>query len=413
MRDSTTKFKIKIYLIALSIVCFCTMLFLNRPAPLSQTNSIDGSPTSQSMESTSSQYQNEDEQMSTAQSRPPDTEQSLSDNEHPVKLVALENRIYHAAFPDFGSFEDEVDKDRISDFTDLVNKDIAWGYFSNNWFDGIKFPTQQVETLRQMGITPLIRLMPRSQFQDSGQDPVYTLEGIVNGQFDTALREWARQASSVQIPLLVEFGTEMNGDWFTWAGRYNGADSTDTYGDRTQADGPEKFKDAYRHIVDIFREEDANNITWFFHVNITSAPDADWNQPQQYYPGDDYVDWIGVSVYGAQSEDDTWISFENIMNDHFDAIVAISQQKPIAILEFGVEERENESKADWINGALNAILRGDYPRVKAISYWHSNWTNADGSSSRLRLDSSQESANNYRSLIQSPLFESTPVFLSE
>lgn len=408
-----TKYKLIIYLASLGIICVNIVLLLNRPTSPDEPPVIDDQFAPQDGEWGSSTSRNDEPNSGVDESPEPAAAKDQPAAARGVKLVAPENGIYHGAFPDFGPFEDEVTTDRITAFTDLVEKDIAWGYFSDNWFDGIQFPTEEVETLRDAGVTPFIRLMPRSRFQDSGQDPVYTLRGIVAGEFDAPLREWARQARAVDIPLLVEFGTEMNGDWFTWAGVYNGADTTDRYGDPTQADGPEIFQDAYRHIVDIFRAEGVDNVTWFFHVNIVSSPDVAWNHPSQYYPGDAYVDWIGVSVYGAQQDGDQWVSFANIMDEHFDDVAAISPQKPVAILEFGVDEREGASKADWISDALNAILRGEYPRVNAVSYWHSTWSNDDDSMSRLRLDSSKESLDSYRSLIGSPVFETATVFRSE
>lgn len=423
MNHHFTLLFIIISLIALSVAGLGVLLVTDQRNPSSESEATDHihstephpdteTPPPLNTERPAEMHHDEDTN-ETSQVEASSTVEAISPNQSHVQLVPLADGVYHGAFPDFGPSEDEVTSERINAFVDLIGKDIAWGYFSDNWFDGITFPATEVATLRQHGITPFIRLMPRSQFQNSGQDPVYTLDAIREGTFDTALREWARQARSTDTPLLVEFGTEMNGNWFTWAGLYNGGDSTTSYGDPEHADGPERFIDAYRHIVDLFRSEGAHNITWFFHINLESAPDAAWNQPAAYYPGDAYVDWIGISVYGAQRTGDPWISFQERMDTHYDRIANIAPHTPIAILEFGVDERPGESKADWINDALTTILEGRYPRIKAISYWHSTWTNTDTSLSRLRLDSSEESLRAYRELITSPSFSTTPRFSSE
>src|SRR6266540_1670081 len=134
------------------------------------------------------------------------------------------------------------------------------------------------------------------------------MQKSIDGEFDQALRAWARAASATRIPLLVEFGAEVNADWFPWNGRYNGADKRDGYGDPSAPDGAERFRDAYRHIVRLCRHEGADNITWFYHILdpvLASAISEDAERAlttslAAYYPGDEYIDWIGISVYGPQ-----------------------------------------------------------------------------------------------------------------
>lgn len=327
-----------------------------------------------------------------------------------LKLLPPKTGVYHGAFAEFSPYEDIVTDEMIVDFETLVGKEIVWGYFSNNWFKGIVYPKQQIETLHKNGVVPFVRLMPRSRFQVGGQDPVYTLQKIIDGDFDIELREWARQAKKSGIPLLVEFGTEVNGNWFTWSGVSNGGGVTSEFGDPNIPDGPERFQVAYRHIIDLFKEEQAYNITWFFHVNLISGPLEEWNQPQFYYPGDDYIDWIGVSVYGAQRDSDPWVSFTKLMDEHFDVIKNISPTKPVAILEFGTVQRSGEDKAGWIKDALESIKSERYQNIKAISYWHSKWINEDGFVSNMRLNSSQESLQAYREFIQDSFFVSTSTF---
>ncbi len=245
--------------------------------------------------------------------------------------------IYHAANPDFGGSEDKVISQSIKNFETLAKKKIVWAYFSNNWYDAIKFPLSEVNTIHKSGKIPFIRLMPRSDFKENGPDPLYTLQKIIDGEFDKALSEWAIDAKNAGIPLLIEFGTEVNGDWFPWNGSYNGGGTTDLYGDRKKADGPECFRDAYRHIITIFRHNKVDNITWFFHVNALSYPEDSWNEIEQYYPGDTYIDWLGISVYGPQTKEDTYDSFTDIMDKVYPQLTQISK-KPIAILEWGITE---------------------------------------------------------------------------
>ena len=52
-----------------------------------------------------------------------------------------------------------------------------------------------------------------------------------------------------------------------------------------------------------------NNIQWLFHTNNFSFPMDRWNFAPAYYPGSDYVDWLGLSVYGQQFTDEPWAEF--------------------------------------------------------------------------------------------------------
>jgi hypothetical protein len=255
------------------------------------------------------------------------------------KLIEPISGIYHSAYPDFGGTEDVVTAKRIKDFETLVNKNIVWAYFSNNWYDNIQFPLTAVKTIHSTGKIPFIRIMPRTNFDEGGPDPNYTMQKIIDGDFDAELTQWAIDAKNTNIPLLVEFGTEVNGNWFPWNGQYNGAGETTGYGDPNLYDGAERFRDAYRHIIDICNTNGANNITWFFHVDAYSEPNTDWNKIENYYPGDNYIDWLGVSIYGPQEKGEEFQEFSEIMNDIYPSLSNLSN-KPIAILEFAITETE-------------------------------------------------------------------------
>ncbi len=245
---------------------------------------------------------------------------------HNSKLIETDG-IYHAAFPDFGGEEENVTLTAISQFEALANKKIVWAYFSNNWLHGIHFPKEEALRIKDSGKIPFIRMMPRSQFKEYVAEKTFTLQHIVDGTFDTELTAWAQDAKAFRAPLLVEFGTEVNGEWFAWNGIYNGKEAGGTI-----------FQRAYRHIIDLFREVGVSNITWFFHVNAYSYPETAWNTIARYYPGDDYIDWIGVSIYGGLETNEPYQEFEEILDDVYPKLIALAPTKPIAILEFSITE---------------------------------------------------------------------------
>ena len=157
-----------------------------------------------------------------------------------------DGRIYRAAFPDFGGPEAGVTARRIADFERESGQPLAWAYFSNNWDRGIEFPADKVSIIRDAGRLPFIRMMPRSDFGEGHADERYTMQSFLDGAWDADLARWCDGATAVDGPLLVEFGTEVNGDWFPWNGRWNGGGRTDGYGDPSVPDGPERFRDVYR-----------------------------------------------------------------------------------------------------------------------------------------------------------------------
>ena len=313
------------------------------------------------------------------------------------KLQAPTNGMYLAANADFGGEEDQVTVDRINAYVQVSGKPIAWAYFSNNWGTNVAFPASQVAAARAAGTTPFIRLMPRSTFDQDRADPVYSMQKIIDGQWDAQLVQWARAAKAAG-PLLMEFGTEVNGDWFPWNGKYSGGANG----------GPQRFRDAYRHIIDLFRREGATNITWFFHVDASGSPSASWNAMANYYPGDDYIDWLGISAYGAQSRAEDWVSFGSVFDPGYQQLAAVAPNKPIALLEFAVTDNyAGKDKGQWIRDAFAAIRSGKYPRLKAVSWWNENFKNDDGTTSTLRIDSSAGAQAAFRAAVADPWWVTT------
>ena len=244
---------------------------------------------------------------------------------------------YFAAFPDFGGPEDNVTAQRLNDFESLAQKPVTWAYFSDNWYNDIHFPTDAVQTIHQSGRVPFIRMMARTTLDENVADPNYSMQNIIDGNFDADLLQWFQDAANTGFPLLVEFGTEVNGEWFPWNGVHNGGATPTNYGDPNLPDGPERFRDAYRHIIDLSRQAGSNNITWFFHIDAAGQPAESWNDFENYYPGDNYIDWVGVSVYGAITPDETPMSFADKLNLVYDRITMMTN-KPLVILETGIVE---------------------------------------------------------------------------
>ncbi len=330
-----------------------------------------------------------------------------------IKLLPpTDNDIYFGAFPDFGGPEDIVTTQRMTDFENLAGKHLAFAPFSVSWLNGIIYPQTHIHTIANHNVFPIMRLMPRSDFTENHAETVYSLQKIIDGQFDVELEQMATDIKSDNIPIGIDFAVEPTGDWFGWSGIYNGGGTLNGYGDPTYPDGPERWRDAYRHIIDIFRAKNVDNVTWFFHPDIQREPDESWNDAKNYYPGDNYIDWIGISIYGAQIPDvnvNSWTIFSDTLADGYQRILDISNQKPFCVLEFGVtDDYPSHSKSDWLNNAFSTILNNPYINFSAINYWHENWENEDIGSfeTKLRIDSSSNTLTTFKNNIDNTRFVS-------
>ena len=286
--------------------------------------------------------------------------------------------LYHGVYP--GGVTGEEDDLTLADLTayeTASGKTAAWVYFSDNWYHGRAFPASTATWIRDHGSVPYIRLMLRSSADQNKSEPVYTLSKIINGAFDNDLRAWCDGARDFGARLIVEYGTEVNGEWFSWNGKWNGGGASIGYGDPAFPNGPERFRDAYRRIIQVCRDEGALNITWVFHVNDGDWPNVSWNRFENYYPGDEYIDWLAVSSYGAQTPlDDDWPVFRESMDSVYPRLAALTPDKPIIVAEFGVTANNPlGSQSLWARDALTDLLAFRWPRVMGFSWWNEWWQN--------------------------------------
>ena len=208
-----------------------------------------------------------------------------ADSNAPIEVLIPDRGAYTGAFMDFGDEEDDVTLEAIEDFETLVGKHQAIIASSSYWGEQ-SFPTRNLNVIWRYGALPLIFWSPWDRpYQQSHGPDKFSLNAIIAGKWDDYLKMWGDGAREFGQPMVVSFGNEMNGDWFPWSGWYYGADRE--IGPE-QWQGPERFKAAYRYVVDHVRARGATNIKWMFHTNNYSYPVDIWNSAAAYYPGSDY-----------------------------------------------------------------------------------------------------------------------------
>jgi mannan endo-1,4-beta-mannosidase len=156
----------------------------------------------------------------------------------------------------------------------------------------------------QHGAIPLVQINP------VGVD----LAAIASGQYDSYLRTYATAVRSYGHPVIVSFGHEVNGSWFSWGYRNT---------------PPATFVAAWRRIVTVFRGQDTRNVTWLWTINIVD-PHHGIPNPRPWWPGRSYVNWVGIDGYYYKP---TW-RFAPLFGPTIKAVRALTRD-PILIAETG------------------------------------------------------------------------------
>ncbi len=327
----------------------------------------------------------------------------------PVHLAVPDQGAYTGAYIDFGEQEDDVTLEAIEQFEDMVGKRQAI-VASSSWWGEQTFPARNVEIISRHGAVPLIYWSPWDRPYTEGTKPDrFSLTHILAGDCDKYIIEWGRQAKACGHPLMVAWGLEMNGDWFPWSGLFYGGGKMLSSGPKPRYVGPELYKQAYHHVVDLVRAQGAANIQWVFHANNSSNPMEPWNQMAPYYPGSAYVDWLAISAYGQQYPKTGWVSVKEVFAKGLRDLCALDPAKPVMLAEWGVGEFPGSgNRAAWLTEAF-AYFKTQ-PRLKAAVFWHERWPNGEDSYSNLRVNASQASLQAYRKAMEDPYWLDRPQY---
>ncbi|MEI6033255.1 MAG: glycosyl hydrolase [Verrucomicrobiae bacterium] len=307
-------------------------------------------------------------------------------------LKKIPEGVLFGAYIDFGETEDDVTLEGIEKFEKLAGKMPAIIASSSYWGQQ-SFPTKNLALISRHGAVPIVFWSPWDKPYEQSKGPDrFALTEILAGKWDAYIDSWADSAKAFGKPFFVSFCNEMNGTWFPWSGCFYGAENG----------GNDVFKRAWRYVVDRVRARGAQNIRWVFHVNAFPGINDEWNLMASYYPGGDYVDWLGLSVYGMQFRGDgKWAFFRDLIDWPYQEITAIDPDKPVMLAEFGVGDfPKSGDKAKWIRDAFAMIP--DRPRIKAAVFWHERWQNEDGSFSNLRINSSPSALDAFRKGLADP-----------
>lgn len=219
-----------------------------------------------------------------------------------------------------------------------------------------EFPKESLEAIRQRGAVPCLTWEP--MFCQDDREVMVLYEQIASGQYDAYLLAFAREAAAWGKPFIIRFAHEMNLE------RYHWGTAKDRYGPKS----PRIYQQMYRYVVDLLRKAGANKVLWAFCPNAESLPNpahnpaASWNRARDYYPGDDYVDILGMDGYnwgttqtpekhGWQS---SWRSFQDIFTPIYQELRSLSPHKPLMVFEIA-SATEGGNKSLWIKEAMPVL----------------------------------------------------------
>ena len=215
---------------------------------------------------------------------------------------------------------------------------------------GRGFPGEGCRIIDARGATPILSL--ELWHWGGGRDRGSTLPAILAGEYDKFFRSYARDARLYGKPVFLRFGFEMNGDWFSWGNQ------------------PVEFVAAWQRAHRIFAEESAENVIWVWAPNFVSIPREN-NPIESYYPGDEFVDWVGADGYNFGDNHDQWHHWESFA-EVFDPILSTFSEhypsKPVMIAEFGSSPGVGEAKAEWILDAYAEIKQR--PKIRAAVWFN-------------------------------------------
>ncbi|HSA50378.1 MAG TPA: glycosyl hydrolase [Yinghuangia sp.] len=223
----------------------------------------------------------------------------------------------------------------VDEFSEAVEREPQVLQFSVGWADS-PFDRRLFDQVAKRGMMPLLAWEPWDFRKENpveelrGLQPEYALTNIISGKFDAYITSWAQGVKELGYPVGIRFAHEMNGFWYPWAAQANGNTA-------------DQYIQAWRHVHDIFTAAGATDVTWVW------SPNRDYENAtplKSLYPGDEYVDWVGLSGYFGTKGVEQYKSFNEIFQPSVRQIREFTS-RPIVVTETGAVDFDG-MKAAWI-----------------------------------------------------------------
>jgi hypothetical protein len=167
----------------------------------------------------------------------------------------------------------------------------------------------------------------------------------------------------------------------------------------------------FRHVVARLRARGVHNMVTVL-VHMTYVPHAQQSWFNDMYPGDAYVDWIGLDVYAYSTPGYGHGDFAEVLNRRLSGkrswpgfytwAVSRHPSKPLMIAEWGVwsSNRDTRYKVNFYRDLGSELRR--FPRIKAMVQFETPHNKKGQDSS---VDSTPQALQAYRALGRLPMFQ--------
>jgi len=235
------------------------------------------------------------------------------------------------------------------------------------------FPQWPVTYVASKGAIPLV-------YRDLSIDILFHGFGSLmdKKEFRRDITKYAQDIVRFGKPMFVCTMRELNGNWFAWGQK------------------PETAKKVWQLMWQIVEDNGANEYaTWVWEVYCPLLKQKKIDSPDGYYPGDKYVDWIGLSAYTRLREFNPDLSFSFLVAETYRDMRTNHPEKPLMQAEFGRTKTKRQPR--WIRRAYETIK--SWSGMKAAIYWDSvNYSLGDDHTL------SQESTKVLREVLEDPYF---------
>jgi hypothetical protein len=224
-----------------------------------------------------------------------------------------------------------------------------------------------------------------------GWEPNHGLDEVRD---DAYLHGWARAAAACGAPLFLRFASEMNGNWMAYSGN------------------PSLYIEKFRLVYRVMHAEAPNvAVVWCpFSSPRSNIPD--------YYPGDEFVDWVGVNIYSVfyhnadvnqsgADEDPRW-ELRAVYDRYAD-------RKPVMICEYAASHESSvmHETVKWFAlakmKALYESLPSEFPRVKCVQWFSWNTLADRAADNDYSITDSASITGEYRRLTSGSWFLDTVI----
>lgn len=248
----------------------------------------------------------------------------------------------------------------IGDFPAVFGFDLGWIEIDNTYnLDTVPFKAMKdliIDAHKKGGIITISWHANNPISGGSSWDQTPAVSQLIKGgsQHET-YKNWVSKIAhflndlhyeNQPIPVVFRPFHEMNGSWFWWGGKNC---------------KPEDYKILWQETVDLLKNEhQIHHLLYAFSPNKLNENDAYLT----YYPGDDYVDILGIDIYDFNDAN----TYTEALKHDLSILknIATQKNKPYALTETGLESLQT---ANWFTEVL-------YPSIKDTGIsWVLTWRN--------------------------------------